>query len=450
MKRLYIALAAILLTGTGVRAQEPKRMSLQDCLDYAMQHNYTVKNAQLDVLIQKAQNDQTVAIALPQVSGKAEFNNFIRPQSQFVDASSFNFDPTVVIPKGNIVPITFSLSYGTGVSVSASQILFDGSVAVALQARNALMELSRQQGKVTEATVKYNVVKSYYSIIVIYNQLDILKKSLEYARQLQSDLEKTQKAGFAEKIDVERSAVQINSLANDSVRIANLANLTEQVLKFQIGMDINAPINLSDRNLDSHVENAVKLLNDEMQYTNVPEYNLTLTGLKLNEYNLKRYRMAALPQLIAIGSYGRNYAENNFNNVFIGKRYGEYSLFGLQLNQTIFSGFKRTKQVQETKLNIEKAKNNIENVKLAIDFQTTQAKTSLRNALLQLQSQKSNVQLAEDVLQLAQKKYKAGVGSNTEVTQAQTEQLRAQNSYFTTMLDIINAEADLKKALGLL
>lgn len=450
MKPIYIALAAILITGTQAKAQEARRMSLEDCMEYAMKHNYTVKNAQLDVLIQKAVNDQTVAIALPQVSGKAEFNNFIRPQSQFVDASSFNFDPTVVIPKGNIVPITFSLAYGTGVSVSASQILFDGSVAVALQARNALMELSRQQGKVTESGVRYNVLKSYYSIIVIYNQLDILKNSLSYARQLQNDLERTQEAGFAEKIDVERTAVQINNLATDSARIANLAVLTEQVLKYQMGMDIEAPITLTDRNLDGHVESALKLLDSEKNYANVPEYNLTLTGLKLNEYNLKRYRMAALPQLIAIGSYGRNYAENNFNNVFIGKRYGEYSLFGLQLNQTIFSGFKRTKQIKETKLNIEKYQNNIESLKLGIDFQTKQAKTTLRNALLQLQSQKRNVVLADDVLDLAQKKYKAGVGSNSEVTQAQTEQLRAQNNYFSTMLDIINAEADLKKALGLL
>ena len=58
--------------------------------------------------------------------------------------------------------------------------------------------------------------------------------------------------------------------------------------------------------------------------------------------------------------------------------------------------------------------------------------------------------LANDVLDLAQKKYKAGVGSNLEVTQAQTDLLRSQNNYFSALLDIINAEADLKKALGLL
>ena len=447
MRRICIALAAILFTGTAAHAQEPKRMSLQDCLDYAMQHNYTVKNAQLDVLIQKAQNDQTLAIALPQVSGKADFNYFINPQKSFIDYHSFS--PSV--PEGTIAPIAFSLNYATSANLNASQILFDGSVAVALQARNALMELARQTGKVSEATIRYNVVKSYYSIVVTRNQLALLQKTLAYSRQMQHEFDVYYEQGMIEKIDVERSEVQINNLANDSTRITNLTTLTEQVLKYQIGMDINTPLVLTDDNLDKHVEDAARLLAMDESYVTVPEYNVTLTAIKLNEYNLKRYRMAALPTVAAFGAYGLNYGENKFSKLYANfKPYESYSLVGLQINMTLFGGMKRMSQVKETQFNIEKAKNNLENLKQSLDFMSTQAKTSLRNALLQVQSQKRNVSLAEDVLELARKKYKAGVGSNSEVTQAQTEQLRAQTNYFSTMLDIINAEADLKKALGLL
>src|SRR6185437_9269396 len=126
------------------------------------------------------------------------------------------------------------------------------------------------------------------------------------------------------------------------------------------------------------------------------------------------------------------------------------SLVGIQLNVPIFNGLQRTNQVREAKLNIEKVNNSIENEKLTIDFQSAQARTTLHNSILQAQSQNRNLALANDVLDLAQKKYKAGVGSNLEVTQAQTDQLTAQNNYFSALLDVINAEADLKKALGLL
>ena len=446
MRRIFTLMSFVVAASVAKAQDVPAKMSLQDCMDYAMKHNYTVKNAQLDILIQKAQNDQTLALAYPNVNGKAELTDFIKPQSQFIDYHSFN--PSV--PEGTIAPIAFSLHYASSASLSASQILFDGSVAIAVQARNALMDFSRQNGKVTEAAVRYNVFKSYYSIIVANHQLDILKRSLAYARSIEAELVQMKESGFVEKIDVERTSVQVNNLATDSMRVANLVVLTEQVLKFQIGMDINAPISLSENNLDLHTESSMKLLSEEEAYDRVPEYALTKSAVTLNQYNLKRYKSAALPSLVAIGSYGTNYGENDFGKVFGFRHYEAFSLVGLQLNMPIFGGFKRIAQVRETQFNIEKAKNNMENLKLALDFQTTQSKTSLKNALLQLQSQKRNVALAEDVLDLAQKKYKAGVGSNQEVTTAQTEQLKAQNSYFTTLLDIINAEADLKKALGLL
>ena len=89
-------------------------------------------------------------------------------------------------------------------------------------------------------------------------------------------------------------------------------------------------------------------------------------------------------------------------------------------------------------------------MKQTIDFHAAQSKTALKNAILEAQSQRSNMELSADVLDLAQKKYKAGVGSNLEVNQAQTDHLQAQNNYFSALLDVINAEADLKKALGLL
>jgi hypothetical protein len=102
------------------------------------------------------------------------------------------------------------------------------------------------------------------------------------------------------------------------------------------------------------------------------------------------------------------------------------------------------------KLKIEKTRNNIEYTKQSIDFQAATARTTLKNALLQIQSQKRNLDLSNSVLDLAQRKYKAGVGSNLEVTTAQTDLLRSQNNYFAALLEAINAEADLKKALGLL
>ena len=440
--RRFILIGLLFISSAAV-AQPATPLSMQSCIDYALKHNFTLKNAQLDILIQKAQVDQTVSAAYPHINGKLELDDFLNPQQSIIDGKYFG-------APGTKQKIAFTLPYSGTASVSGSQVIFDGSVFVALQARKTVMEFANLTGKVTEETVRYNVYKSYNSLVIAYRQYDIIKKSLSFARSLEHDVQVTQEIGFAERIDVERTSVQVNNLATDSIRIGNMLTLAEQVLKYTIGMDINAPIVLTDTAIDERKEKVLALLTEQEKYERVPEYNMATTGLKLNEFNLKRYKLSALPSLSAFGSMGYNYPSAVFSDLFHFPNYLFNSMIGLQLNVPIFNGFARLAQVNEAKLNIEKTQNNIENLKLGIDFQTAQARTSLRNAVLQVQSQHRNMDVANDVLDLAQKKYKGGVGSNLEVTQAQTDQLRAQTNYFNALLDIINSEADLRKALGLL
>ena len=447
MSRFYSALVIMLLAATA-KAQQPTPLSLDACIDYALKHSYTIKNAQLDVLIQQAQVDQTKAAAYPHINGKVDFNDFNIPQRSFVDASSFA--PPGTIPPGTITPIAFTLPYAASANITTSQLIFDGSVLVALQARKTVMELARQNSKVTEENLRYNIFKAYNSLVVVYRQLDILRSSLAIARSLEHDIIVTRDNGMAEKIEVERTSVQVNNLATDSIRISNGLTLAEQVLKYQMGMDINAPIVLTDTVIDSHKMSAIKLLGNDENYERVPEYGLATIGLQLNEYNLKRYRLSALPSLSGFWSYGSNYGSIYARDLFSFDKYWSSSTLGLSLNVPIFNGFIRVNQVKEAQLNVEKSRNNIENAKQAIDFQTASARTSLKNALLQVQSRERNIELSNDVLDLAQKKYKAGVGSNLEVTQAQNDQLQTMNTYFSSLLDVMNSEADLRKALGLL
>jgi outer membrane protein len=450
MRRKYITMVIVMLTLPAARAQEVIHVSLKDCMEYAMKHNYNIKNAQIDVLIQKAQNNETLSASYPHINGKAEFDDFYIPQSSFIDASTFPNPGGPAVPKGTIVPISFTVPYAASAGITTSQLIFDGAVFVAWKARNSVMELARQTGAVTEENVRYNVYKAYNSLVIANRQYDIIKSSLGYARSLEHDLVVTQQNGFAEKIDVERTSVQVNNLATDSIRIGNMLTVSEDMLKYQMGMSMSSHIILTDTALEQRKLAAADLLVQESNYDRVPEYNLMKTTLRLNEYNLQRYKLAALPSLSGFWAYGSNTGSDRFQRLFYERNYWASSTIGLQLNMPIFNGALRVNQVKEARLNIEKSRNNIENIKLTLDFQVSTSRTSLKNAILQVQSQRRNMELADDVLDLAQKKYKAGVGSNLEVTQAQTDQLRAQTNYFNALLDVINAEADLKKSLGLL
>jgi len=419
-------------------------LSLEDAVNYAVRNNISIRNARIDQQLQRAKNGEITAIALPQINGKNEFTYYPRPIVSFLPAQILN--PNA--PAGEFVPVTFTPNYANTASVAASQVLFDGSVLVALQARNTILYLTELGTRATEEDVRYNVRRSYQGLVIARRQFSILSQSLEQFRSILRELTILRNQGFVERIEVDRTQVQVNNLSTDSLRTANLIALSEQLLKYNMGMPISEDIILTDTAVADVMEEAQSLIQTTVDYTQRTDYNILQTQLRLNEFDLKRYRYKALPSLALFGSWAYTYANNELREVLTPSNYVRYTLVGLQLNVPIFTGLQRSYQVQQARLNVQKTQNNLENLRRTIDLQNEQSRTTLRNALLAVQTGERNLELALSVLDLARKKYTAGVGSNLEVTQAQSEYLQAQNNLFAAQLDIINATTDLQRAQG--
>jgi outer membrane protein TolC len=422
------------------------RLSLQDCIDYALSHSDTVKNARLAILKQSAANDQIKASALPHVNGSAQLNDFVNPQQSLVPLA---FITQKEEDAGRFTPVQFSPKYTANATLNGSQALFDGSLLVALKARRTIMEAVRQASQLTEEGIRYNIQRAYYAVVIGEQQFRTISASLTTAREMFHDVDVLYKTGFAEKIDVTRGEVQLTNLEADSLRVGALLETGRQALKYTIGMDIDQAIELTDTSLTDHVSTAAGLLAEELDYARRTEVKLATTAVSLYEYNVKRYQLAALPTLSAIANMGYNYGSNVFGDLTkFGGTYLFSSLVGLQLNVPIFNGFARQSQVREAKVDVEMAKNRLHMLKQGLDFQTAQSQTALRNAVLAADKQKRNMELSTTVLDLARRKFKAGVGSNLEVNQAQTDLLLSQNNYYSAMLDVVNAQADVQRALG--
>jgi outer membrane protein TolC len=415
---------------------------MEDAMNYAVKNNIIARNARIDVLIQDARNAEVTGLALPHISAEGQYSDYLNPMKSFVPGE-FIGQP------GRFVPVQFTPKYNITAGGTASQLLFDGSVMVALQAREAIMKLMEQNAQLTEENIRFEVQRAYYGFVIANRQYDILKASLANARSVLSDITELRNAGFAEKIDVDRTMLQVNNLATDSIRIGSLMTLSEQLLKFRMGMEIDQPIVLTDTMVEETVNEARTTLGGDVDYGNRTEFSLAQSQLKLNRYDLKRHKFSGLPTLAAFASAGYNFSTNEFNDVFQFREYYQFnSLWGLRLSFPIFDGLQRRNRVKQAEFAVKKSENDIENLKLGIDFEAAQAKTSLRNSLLALESQKKNMELGNTVLDLARRKYKEGVGSNIEVTQAQSELLQAQNNYFAALLTVMNAQTELKKALG--
>lgn len=424
-------------------ASAPIALSLQQAVDYALRHNVLIKNARLDVSLQKQKNREITGLALPQLNARDEFQHYPNVIQSFVPGQFFGGEA------GTFVAVPFVPKFSNTASVSGTQILFDGSILVALQARNTIIQLTELGVNASQQDVRYSVTRAYYGLVVANRQFATLQASLATFRDVLRDLTILRQEGFVEKIEVDRTQVQVNNLATDSLRTANLITLAQQALKFNMSLPINQPIALTDTSLEDVLTASSGMLETVTDYNNRIDLTLLQTQLRLNEFDAKRYRFKALPTLAAFGNAAYTYSDNTLRPVLTPKNYLFYSLVGLRIDVPIFTGFTRKAQLEQAVLNVEKTRNNIQQLRLSIDLQSEAARTTLRNALLALQSSERNIALANSVLDLARKKYKAGVGSNLEVTQAQTEVLQSQNRLFTAQLDVINATTDLQRAQGL-
>ncbi|PZF73092.1 TolC family protein [Taibaiella soli] len=427
-----------------VQAQEAATpMSVDECIEYAIQHKNVMKNIRLDEAIAKAKNREVTGLALPQVNGSGSYQYYIETQKTFLPGEFFGQ------PAGTFQAIAFTPKNNVTGTLTASQLLFDGSVAVALQARKTLEEFATINTQRTEVDIRETVSKLYYAVLINEKQLEILDNNYKDVQKIAEDNEKAYKIGVVEKIAVDQLKVQAANIQTEKIRQENQFAVSILTLKYQMGMPLDSTIGLSDTLAEGMVSMADLLEDYPFEFSQRPDYKLTETQQQLNLLDLKRYKWQNLPSLRANGAYGYNYASDQFSAMFQNP-YLHFSYVGLNLNVPIFDGNQRRSRVKQANFAVEKTKNTLEDQRNGITYQQQQSRSTLKNAIIALQNQRANLDLAKNVYTLAQKKYRQGVGSNLEVIQTETAYLQAQSNFFLSLNAAIYAKIELQKALGIL
>jgi outer membrane protein len=183
----------------------------------------------------------------------------------------------------------------------------------------------------------------------------------------------------------------------------------------------------------------------QYNYADRKEYQQAQIGLKLGDYNIRRYQLSKIPTVSLSSNYNLIRQSNQFG---FGGRWNKSSLIGLSVNVPIFRGFAVDARIENARLQQQKNLNNVEALKLSIDKDVQQAINNYTNALATLDAQKRNMDLAETVYNQTQLKFQNGIGSQTEISTAQSDLLVAQNNYILALYDAINAKIDFLKATG--
>jgi outer membrane protein TolC len=186
----------------------------------------------------------------------------------------------------------------------------------------------------------------------------------------------------------------------------------------------------------------------KIDITKRAEYQMLDTQQKLYSINVKRLQFGYLPTVVAYGSMG--YASMRNDLKFFDKSNNWYptALVGGTLSLNIFDGLQRHYKIQQAKLEYKKGELNMKNLQLAIELEGASAGVNYNNAVASLQTQKRNMELAENIYNVSQKKYEQGVGSNLEVINAQTSLKESETNYFNAIYDMLIYKTDYLKATG--
>ncbi len=443
----YLLLTLFLgLSGTPVAAQQVVTLSLSEAVDYALENNPATKNARLELLISKATIKETLARGLPQINGayNLDYNPkipvvFLPNQPPFGDPSN----------PSDVIPARFGVSYSSGLGVTVSQMIFDGSFFVGLRASITLLELTNKDLKKAEIDVVENVKKAYFGVLVNQQRIRLAGANLSRIDTLLKETTALNEAGFVEKIDVSRVQVQRNNTFTQVQRSQTALEISKQILKLQMGIPIEYEVELVETLQDLSTKEAlVQLLGEEgsdrIEIEQVAT-QITLVGLDLKN-NVSQY----MPKINFIGNARRSGAGNELDRVFNKSNWFGSSLVGVSMSVPIFDGFSKAARIQKNRVQLTQLENQRSFLKESFNSELYAAKANLRNDLNILEVQEANLQLATEVYQIARIKYKEGIGSNLEVVNADASLIEAEINYLGALYDGLISKINLEKALGVL
>ncbi len=443
------------------RAQQLHRLTIKEAVDQAFKNLPSLKNLETDVQIQEAVNKQITASAYPQITGSAGMNKYLQlPQFLFPDATAtavYGILKQEGVKDGSGNPInkdipvvqrqvSFQQPWNANIGASLNQLLFQPDVFVGLKARAAALEFSRLNVDVEKEKVREQAYKQYYGVLIAEKQLWFVKDGITRLEKLKHDMEQMYKNGFAEKLDIDKTEVQLNNLKTAQNLMENAIRLNYASLKFAIGVNQKDSIALSEQ-LTAEDLKKTMLDDNSFQYTDRKEYQLLSKAKLLQGLDLKRYKMSNLPTV----AFFMNYNIQGQSQQFLTDKDALWlrsSLVGLQVNFPIFNGFQRKYKIQEAQLKLNKIDNNMEQLKQAIDVDQTINRNAFKNALLNLDIQQRNIDLAKSIYNTTKKKYEQGLARSFELLQDENAIRDSERNYFDALYQAALARVSYLRALG--
>ena len=452
--RKYILTLIILGTVTEGYSQDTTtvlKLSITDAQEYALEYNRMVKAARIDVDIATKKVKETVAIGLPQLTLAGNYQHqFVVPELSFGPYLDINSLPDAgFLTKADFEnaykpspPVSLGVKNNTTFDITLSQLIFSGEYFVGLQALKIYRVVAEQALVKTEGETKEAVASTYYLVLVLGESIRVLEESMASLDKTYNDMVKMNQQGFNEETDVDQININISNVKRLIASVKTQRDISFKLLKYQLGMDFNQNIELTDSiHYIIQEGNLQYLASPDFNVKSSIDYQIVSNQQDISEVLLKREQAKMLPTVA--GFYRRHEQTNQPSFNFQVK-----DLIGVSLNFPIFTSGMRQATISQARLNLDKSRVTTENVGQGLIMEFESALSSYQTAYSNFITNSESIVLSNKVYERTVIKYQQGVSTSFELAQNQNQYLTAESNYYTSVLTLLNAKAKLDRILS--
>jgi len=446
MKKTLLFLC-LLCCGVAV-AQRP--LSLQQLKDSALQNNFSIRSARLNIDAAQQQRKETFTKYFPNISGTGLWFNANKGMAKMdIDPSGMIspelgatlaqlFPPEALAALANPVSISMMKNGTVGSLMAVQPVFAGGQIVNGNKLAKVGEEVSRLQLQLSENEVEKTVEQYYWQLVSLQEKTRTIDAVDTLLRDIHKDVDVAIRAGVAMRNDLLQVQLRQNDIASQRLKLQNGISILRLLLAQYCGLQNNSfDIVLPQADQQGQILSAPNREGEGLSL--LPEYQLL--G--------KQVEAASLQKKLAVGQ--------NLPSVAVGAGYTYHNLldndrtFGMlfaTVSVPISDWWGGSHAVKRRKLEQQKAVEQLEDNSQLLLIRMQKAYNDVVEAQQQIQLAQQSIEQAEENLRLNRNYYQAGTSRMSDLLEAQLLYQQARDKHTDAFADLQNKLLEYRQATG--
>jgi len=438
-----------MLCFTVIYLQAQQTYNLQSCLKFALENNHNLKKSQYDREKSNQAYHEVIGGLMPQISASAGLNDNLK-KAKFIMPNFINsmLPPAAQDPNAaKYMTIEMGTNYAANFGVSLNQQLLNYSLFNAVNIAKTAESLAALGMESKEEDIITQIANLYYSIQAGRYAIEQFDSSFVVMDKMIKTMEVNYSNGLIKLVDLNRLKVNKVNLLTQKNGIENAVEVQKNLLKLQMGLDMNSSIEIEKIN--------IAFFEDQLKIKHEFKFDLGLQIpyklLKQQEGIVKLQRKGAIYESLPVLSLGFNYQYNGVSDEFFtGETNYWYpsSMVGLNLRIPIFAGLSRASKLKQADIELKKIKEDASSLEQSLNMAYMNALNKLDYSMKNILSQRDNMKLAQEVYSISENNFMQGLSPMSDVLNGNSSLIQSQVSYADALNNYMKAYIDLLKANG--